>query len=111
MKEETLIKMMTLIHTASEDELSELIGAINDRRGVLRTQKRREVVRTIHQGDRVRLTGIRPKYLEGTLATVVGKKTASKFIVELDPGCDPRAIRRFGARPICPATILEKVDV
>ena len=109
MKQETLDKMVQLIGAASRDELMVLRRELHERNLQLRAQERRAAVRNISVGDRVRLVHIKPKYLEGTLATVEARQ-GSKFTVLLDPDCDPRALARFGRRPTAPATTLEKVE-
>lgn len=108
MKDDTLRKVVLLIDQASEVELNSIFDAAVTRRAVLKRRLQQENLASISMGDRVRLRNVKPQYLNRTPGTVVGMK-GSKFIVELDPGCDPRAVRRFGARPICPPQILEKI--
>jgi len=109
MRDDTMHKILTLIGHATAEEMDEIMPAVHNRALALRAQRRSAAVRNIAVGDRVRLAHIKPKYLEGTEATVLSRK-GTKFKVRLAPDADVRAFTRFGPEPICPATALEKIS-
>ena len=109
MKDETLQKMRQLIASADAAEVRVLSDALHTRTLTLRDTRQREALRTLKVGDKVRLKGLKPQYLNGTLAVVESRK-GSRFRVVLDGNADPRATRRFGDRPLVPAGSLEVVD-
>ena len=109
MKSETLEKVMKLIGGATPEELDLISEAYQSRRQVLRSMDRQRALATIEVGSAVRLKNIKPKYLNGQRAKVIGRK-GTKFIIRLEPSADPRAFARFGPEPLCPATTLELID-
>jgi len=109
MKRETLDKVCALIYRATDEEMKEILEAYNDRRRQLYDARERQALSSIKIGDTVRVISGRPRYLIGTRATVIGRQ-GRNFRIRLAPNCDPRALRRFGPQPLCPATMLQKVD-
>jgi hypothetical protein len=105
MKTETLAKIEELIGRATEKELNAIYEAIQLRSRSLRYQRQHKALATLEIGDRVRLTGIKPKYMSGHLGTITGRRQ-TKFEVQLD--LSPSS--RFGQNVIVPATCLTKVD-
>lgn len=109
MKPETLDKICTLISRATDDEIREMLDAMNARRQLLWRAKEREALNSIRVGDTVRVISGKPRYLIGTRATVIDRQNTRFRIRLLDP-VDPRALRRFGREPLCPATMIRKVE-
>lgn len=101
--------LLEFIYSAGEDDLRIITDAVNARRESLRKRKTQEMLRTLRVGDKVTLTNVKPKYLIGTGGTIIERR-GTKFVVELDDYADKRAIARFGGRPICPPTILQKMN-
>jgi len=109
MKRETLDKVYTLIYRATDEGMKEILEAYNNRRRQLYDARERQALSSIKIGDTVRVINGKPRYLIGTRAEVIGRQ-GRNFRIRLALNCDPRALRRFGPQPLCPATMLQKVD-
>lgn len=93
------------IITGSYDEgLDMLQEAINLRRKAVRAQARDINLTSFKVGDNVRLKGLSPKYLNGTVATITGKKN-TRFVVELPTS--PSLRKWSGSKPTVPASCVE----
>lgn len=109
MKGETYEKLLKLIANADEVELAGIVEVITARRRTLAHARTVATLKELHPGARVRLRGLKPKYLNGTHATVLDIISPKKIRVELiNP--DPRGVRRFGHNPICSPELLEVID-
>jgi ribosomal protein L21E len=83
-----------------DDSLSGIINACQERKKVTA----RSLYYVLNIGDRVRIDGTRPQYLNGAVGTVVGKKQ-TMVVVDLDA-----RRQRFHTGIICPPSILRKID-
>jgi predicted RNA-binding protein with PUA-like domain len=106
MKPETLSKMLTLIANANERELELLNDQIRNRYRTMRNLQARHALRTLQVGDQVRLTGLKPKYINGARGTIRGLRQ-TKFEVLLDDG---QYTGRFSRLVTVPATCLQKIE-
>lgn len=88
----------------TDSEVQLLYGLLRERQKTLRSIAAATAAATIKVGDKVRLRGISPKYLNGATGTVVPGGGAAKFLVQLD-----QAIGKFpAALPLTvPASCLE----
>jgi ribosomal protein L21E len=106
MKPETLSKMLALIAKADEEELEQLNDQVRRRYQVMRAQKATNALRTFKVGDRVRLTGLKPKYINGARGLIMGRRQ-TKFEVLVDEGT---YTGRFGRLVTVPAVCLVKME-
>ena len=67
-----------------DDELEALVDAIRTRRQYLQEIKRAERRSSVHVGDRVRLTDIRPQYLKGLTGQLIEMPPQGRAVVRLD---------------------------
>jgi hypothetical protein len=83
-----------------DDQFDLIVEAIKERKKTLAKQK----LFTLVVGDKVRLVNVSPKYLDGAVGTITGRK-GQKFLVALD-----EAIGRFNTEPLAASpAILEKL--
>jgi hypothetical protein len=108
MKPENYEKLLKLVANADETELAGIVEVIISRRKTLASAKKAETLSKLHVGCRVRLQGLKPKYLNGTHGIVLDIISPRKIKVELiNP--DPRGVNRFGHNPICAPELLEVI--
>lgn len=108
MKPENYEKVLKLVANADETEIAGIVEVIIARRQTLARAKKAETLSKLHPGCRVRLQGLKPKYLNGTHGIVLDIISPSKIKVELiNP--DPRGSRRFGHAPIVAPNLLEVI--
>lgn len=74
-----------IINGEADEDFDLIISAIKDRRAILSKIKKAEY----SVGDRVVLTNLRPKYLQGAFATITSKN-AKGFLIEIDAGFNTR---------------------
>lgn len=91
-----------------ETDLELVVAGVKARRSQLRTLTTLEVVGSLNVGDRVKLTGLRPQYVNGATGTVESL-AQTRFNVRLDDDVDPRARARFGEVVRVPASALVKL--
>lgn len=67
-----------------DSELETIISAIKERRKIVQTAKAFNVITKVKQGDKVRLKGLSPKYLNGNVAEVIkpNQKSVQCFFPE-----------------------------
>lgn len=87
-----------------DDELEAIDEAVHQRRKMIRGANKAVAFATLQIDDKVRLKGLRPKYVNGMTAKVVDKKR-TKLVVILD-----KPTGRFMGRVTVPADCLEKID-
>lgn len=104
----TPLDIMKAVEDGVMDErIDELYEALKTRRKINRMEKAEAVTSRISTGDQVRLVDVKPKYLEGTIATVRGVKN-TRLVVEFDE--DPSLRRWSGAKNVrVPASSVEIV--
>jgi preprotein translocase subunit YajC len=83
MTPENLQKMKKLILRASDEELNELWEYMQLRHNALRRKANIEAMEVLQEGDHIKLTNIKPKYLVGLTGTI-SKRRQTKFEVLLD---------------------------
>lgn len=108
MKDETLTKVLTLVSKANSTEVQAIQQALSLRMKTIRYEESIKNRATLKIGDVVRLKGLKPAYLNRSLGTITDTHPKG-FIVELSGASNPRAIARFGNKPIVPANCLEKI--
>lgn len=89
-----------------DEGLDMLQDAINRRRKAVRAQARDINLTSFKVGDKVRLKGLSPKYLNGTVATITGKKS-TRFVVQMP--LSPNLRKWSGSTPTVPAGCVESV--
>jgi hypothetical protein len=86
-----------------DSELEGILEAVHQRRKLMRGATKAVAFATLQIGDKVRLKGLRPKYVNGSTAEVVDKKR-TKLVVVLD-----KPTGRFMGRVTVPADCLDKI--
>ena len=89
-----------------DDELSELIAAVNARTAAIAAARTAAAISRLHLGQRVRLDDrVKPAYLRGELATV-HEFYGDQIVVLLD-----RVVGRFSSRHLrCAPEVLELLE-
>jgi len=106
MRGETYDKLLKLVANADEVELAGIVEVILQRRRTLTAARAAEVFAQIQPGSRVRLKGLKPKYLNGTHGTVLEVQSKNRIKVELiNP--DRRGVGRFGHTPWVASSCLD----
>jgi hypothetical protein len=99
-----------IVRTANLEDIDTIHQAARDRRTILGRVQASLTSSLLKPGDKVTLSGLSPKYLNGMTGTVVERKGGSgkpKFIVKLDDS----AGRYVSDRPVgVPAQCLTKVE-
>jgi len=96
--------MTTAILEGKHDsELEAILEAVHQRRKLMRGASKAVAMVSLKIGDKVRLKGLSPKYVNGSTAKIVDKKR-TKLVVVLDT-----PVGRFKGRVTVPADCLEKV--
>lgn len=72
--------IVAIISGQADDNLNGIASAVVERKKALGAV----TLHTIKPGHKVRLTGLRPRYMEGALATVVERRR-TRVLVNLDP--------------------------
>lgn len=88
-----------------DNNLTDMVEAIQERRKLTRFQNNFIAMVDIKIGDTVVLKGLKPSYVNGLKAKVIGKKR-TKLSIEIISGQDTG---RFGRFVTVPADCLEKV--
>jgi hypothetical protein len=94
---------------ATPEELRQLNGLVVDKIRNDRKLVQATIMTQVKVGDRVRLTGLSPKYMNGLEVEVVGKAVSKLNVRFVDVLAVPtRARDRFGTRPFkVPANCVE----
>lgn len=90
---------------AFDNELRFLNDALKKRHAVVLAEQTATVAATVDEGDKVLLTNIKPKYLNGAVATVV-KVNQTRAVVVLD-----EPVRKYTGEmtvPLCCLVVKEK---
>jgi hypothetical protein len=92
----------------SEDDMRLVFDACRTAQRNLRDAKAQAARQTLKRGDKVKLTGLSPKYLNGLTGTIVARPTGKRIEVKLDsPGMAGR-YAPSGDRPMrVPLTCVE----
>lgn len=90
----TLQEVVAAIDTFDRDELHVVLTAFKARDKYLRGAASRQALATFKVGDKVRLSGLSPKYLNGLTGEIKGRE-GDKFSVEFDEESAFMA-RRYG---------------
>lgn len=89
-----------------DGQLDQIIRSVNARREMLKTAEIAMNMTEIKAGDTVRLKGLKPRYMNGQLATVV-EKNRTRLVIRLNNNNG-----RFGSAPVTvPANCVEIVQV
>lgn len=91
---------------SSELSLEEITD-IGDALAIKRRSVASRFIRTLEEGDRVEVTEVKPRYLQGCRGTVVRKVVSGKVEIRIDDKYDTR---RYGHTLICPGSILRKIE-
>jgi hypothetical protein len=103
----TLQDVLAFIGTADENEITAVFETARARSKGLRTIRAAEAKATLRPGDRVRLTNLRPQYVNGATGTVADTGgVGGKVLVTLDDNVDGRVRARFGPSIRVPASAL-----
>lgn len=95
---------LAFITSADSDDIRTIVRFAKDRQRAL------DLILTasLAVGDLVELQNLRPKYLDGARARIESKSDG-KYLIRFEPGCDPRATRRFGSSARVKSTMIRKV--
>lgn len=101
--------MITDIATGKyDDQMDALMDAVNRRRKLIAQQAKNLNMATIDVGNTVRLTGLRPKYLNGVTTEVLGKNQ-STLSIRIPFEQVPYNSKYAGQRTTVPANCVEVV--
>lgn len=107
----TIQDALAAIGDADQSDLDLLVTALNARRKALHAQAEIESASTLKPGDRVRLSDLSPRYLNGLTAVVKQRSPGSgrvKFVVEFEN--EFAAGPRFGSTVTVPASCLQACE-
>jgi hypothetical protein len=97
-------EVIAAIDTMDSDDLGLVLDAYKARMKYVREASSRQAAATIKVGDKIRLSGLRPKYLNG-LTGVVVSRNGDKFSVAFDDE-SKWASGRYGDQVTVPAATL-----
>jgi ribosomal protein L21E len=104
----TLQDALVFVFNADDRELDRLRQAIQERARQLRVINKHEALAKFNDGDRVELSGLSPKYLNGATG-VIERMEKDRIAVRLDDDVDYRIPARYGRTVRVPANCLKEV--